>query len=346
MPEQHGPPWNQQPWTPGRGQRFRRGGLVALAVLVLVVAMLASLVAAIASGNAPSPVITVAVSAFVLIALALTGRWLWRTTRSVGALMDAADRVAQGDYATRVGTVPGRQLERLAGAFDQMTERLQTNEERRRELLADVAHELRTPLQAIRGSVEGMLDGLYPADAGHLRPVIERTELMARLLDDLRTLSMAEAGVLTLHLETVDPIAAARGAIESVRPLADHGDVTLAVDGEGTPPATIEADPVRLDEVLTNLLTNAIQHTPAGGRVTVTVGDGPNGGVTFTIDDSGPGIPADQLPVVFERFVTTADTGGRGLGLAIARRLVEAHGGTVDAAAAPTGGTRIRFRLP
>ena len=103
---------------------------------------------------------------------------------------------------------------------------------------------------------------------------------------------------------------------------------------------------MRLDEVLTNLLTNAIRHTPAGGRVVVTVGRGPSGGAAFTIDDSGPGIPAEQLPVVFERFVTTADTGGTGLGLAIARRLVEAHGGTIDAGATPTGGTRIRFQLP
>ena len=116
-----------------------------------------------------------------------------------------------------------------------MTERLATNEERRRELLADVAHELRTPLQAIHGSVEGILDGLYPADAEHLRPVTERTELMARLLDDLRTLSMAEAGVLTLHRETVDPIAAARGAIESVRPAADRGDVRSSSKTESPP---------------------------------------------------------------------------------------------------------------
>jgi len=317
-----------------------------LTVLVLVVAMLASLVAAVASGNAPSPAITVAVSAFVLIVLGLTARWLWRTTRSVGALMDAADRVAQGDYDTRVGTVPARQLQRLAGAFDEMTERLETSEERRRELLADVTHELRTPLQAIRGSIEGMIDGLYPADAEHLRPVIERTELMARLLDDLRTLSMAEAGVLTLHRETVDPVVAARDAADAMRPLADRGGVAVTVGGEGSPPETIEADPVRLDEVLTNLLTNAIQHSPAGGRVAVTVGGGPDGGTIFTIDDSGSGIPVDQLPVVFERFVTTADTGGTGLGLAIARRLVEAHGGTIDASVAPTGGTRIRFRLP
>ena len=316
-----------------------------LAVLVLVVAMLASLVAAIASGNAPSPAITVAVSAFVLIALGGAARWLWRTTRSVGALMDAADRVAQGDYATRVGPIPSRQLHRLAGAFDQMAERLETNEERRRELLADVAHELRTPLQAIRGSIEGMIDGLYPADAEHLRPVIERTELMARLLDDLRTLSMAEAGVLTLHREPVDPVAAVRGSVEAMRPHADRGSVTLVVEDDGST-ATIDADPVRLDEVLTNLLTNAIQHTPADGRVVVTVSDGSEGGATFTIDDSGSGIPVDQLPVVFERFVTTADAGGTGLGLAIARRLVEAHGGTIDAAAAAAGGTRIRFRLP
>ena len=140
-----------------------------------------------------------------MVGLILSARVLWRSASSIGVLMDAADRVAGGDYATRVGAVPSRPLGRLTAAFDQMTERLETNERRRRELLADVAHELRNPLQVIRGSLEGMLDGLYPADEDRLRPLLEETEVMSRLLEDLRTLSMAEAGVLRLERETVDP---------------------------------------------------------------------------------------------------------------------------------------------
>ena len=350
MPDQHGhKPWGggPPPWVrEGRfdaGRRFRRGVLGVFLVVVLLVAGLASIVGSLASGTHPKPLITITIAALVLIGLIVTARWLWRSGRSIGALMDAADRVAGGDYATRVGEVPGRPYQRLAGAFDEMTTRLQTNEERRRELLADVAHELRTPLQAVRGATEGMLDGLYPADAEHLRPVLERTDVMARLLDDLRTLSMAEAGVLELHRETVDPRAAVEDSVAAIRSTSDG--VTIDVVDEDAP-ATIEADPVRLEEILTNLLANAARFTPSGGRVAVTISaDGP-GGARFVVDDTGPGIPADQLDHVFDRFVRSADRGGTGLGLAIAKRLVEAHGGTIDAGAAPGGGTRMRFDIP
>jgi two-component system sensor histidine kinase BaeS len=354
MPEQQwrgGPPWGDgpPPWVGrsgfgGPGRRFRRGAFVAFLLLVLFVSALASIVASVATGRHPAPGITIAIAAVVLFGLVGSARWLWRSTRSIGALMDAADRVAGGDYATRVGQVPGRPFQRLAGSFDQMAERLQTNEERRRELLADVAHELRTPLQAIRGSVEGMLDGLYPTDPDHLRPVIERTDVMARLLDDLRTLSMAEAGVLELHREPVDPHAAAEDAAQALRAAADGSGVTLEVSADGAPP-TIEVDPVRLAEVLDNLLANALRYTPSGGRITIRAASADGAGAAFEVDDTGPGIPADQLPFVFDRFVRSADRGGTGLGLAIAKRLVEAHGGMITAGPAPGGGTRVRFEI-
>jgi two-component system sensor histidine kinase BaeS len=327
------------------GRRFRRGVLGVFLLVVLLVAALASVVASLASGTHPKPFFTIAIAALVLIGLIVTARWLWRSARSIGSLMDAADRVADGDYTTRVGEVPGRPYQRLAGAFDEMTSRLQTNEERRRELLADVAHELRTPLQAIRGATEGMLDGLYPLDAEHLRPVIERTDVMARLLDDLRTLSMAEAGVLELHRETVDPRGAAEDAAKALRADADEAGVTIDVVDQGAP-ATIEADPVRLAEILSNLLANAARYTPDGGRVTVAIAANGTSGARFTVDDTGPGISVDRLPYVFDRFVRSADRGGTGLGLAIAKRLVEAHGGTIEAGATPGGGTRMRFDIP
>jgi two-component system sensor histidine kinase BaeS len=352
MPER--PPWGDgpPPWAGGGGfrhgpgRRFRRGVFAALLMIVLLVAVLARLVTWIVGGNPPAPGVTILVSAAVLVGLVLTARWLWRSGRSIGALMDAADRVAAGDYTTRVGEVPARQLGELAGAFDQMTEHLETNEERRRELLADVAHELRTPLQAIRGSVEAMLDGLDPPDEAHLRPVLDRTELMARLLDDLRTLSMAEAGVLALHRETMDPRAVAHDAARAFTTVAADGRVTLDVDAAADTPATIEADPVRVQEVLTNLLANAIRHTPRDGRVTLRVGPAVPAGASFEVRDTGPGISAAQLPTVFDRFVTSADAGGTGLGLAIAKRLVEAHGGMIAASAPPEGGTLVRFEIP
>ncbi len=352
MPDRHGPPWGEgpPPWVgrggfgPPSGQRFRRGAFFALILLVLLVSALATIVTRIAGGQPPHRGVTVLITVVVLLGIFAIARWLWRGARSVGALMDAADRVAGGDYTTRVGEVPAGQLDRLAASFDQMTEGLQTNEQRRRELLADVAHELRTPLQAIRGSVEGMLDGLYPADADHLRPVLERTELMVRLLDDLRTLSMAEAGVLELHRESVDPRAIAEDSAKAFRESADRRSVSLGVAVSPDAPATIEADPVRLDEIVANLLTNAVRH--AEREVVIRVEpDGPRG-ISFEVEDDGPGIPPDQLPNVFDRFVTSADARGTGLGLAIAKRLVEAHGGTIEATSPPTGGTRVRFRIP
>jgi signal transduction histidine kinase len=228
-----------------------------------------------------------------------------------------------------------------------MAESLETNEERRRELLADVAHELRTPLQVIRGTVEGMLDGVYPTDPDRLRPLLEETVVMARLLDDLRTLSMAEGGVLVLFRETVDPRAIADDAIQAFRSMADEAGVTLRTEHAADTPAQIEADPVRLTEILMNLVANAVRHTPGAGRVTLRVSRaGDADAALFDVEDSGSGIPADQLPFVFDRFVASADTGGTGLGLAIAKRLVEAHGGTIEASSPAGGGTSVRFFIP
>jgi signal transduction histidine kinase len=312
---------------------------------VLLVAAVASVTASIVAGHAPAPWITVTVAALVVMGLILSARWLWRSARSVGALMDAADRVADGDYATRLAEAPSRQFRRLTDGFNQMTERLQTNEQRRRELLADVAHELRTPLQVIRGSVEGMLDGLYPVEPSRLGPLLDETDLMARLLDDLRTLSMAEAGVLQLHRETVDPRAIVENAVAMFRPLAQSSGISLE-SVVGGAPATIEADGVRLSEVLANILTNAVRHTPAGGSVTVNVRSARSEGVRFEVEDTGPGIAAAELPYVFDRFVTSAGAGGTGLGLAIAKRLVELHGGAIEADARDGGGTRISFDIP
>ena len=341
-----GPAWSgQRGFGPGPGRRFRRGALVALLLMVLLVAALATVVASAATGNAPAPWITVLVAAAVTAGLVASARWLWRNARSVGALMDAADRVAGGDYTARVDDPGSRQLGRLTDAFNEMAGRLQTNEERRRELLADVAHELRTPLQVITGLVEGMQDGLYPSDPEHLRTLIDETIVMARLLDDLRTLSMAEAGVLPLHREPLDPRALARDAVQAFQAMADRGAVSVTTEHAPDAPEQIEADPVRLAEVLANVLTNAVRHTPSGGSVAVRVG-ATGTGARFDIEDSGPGIPPDQLPFVFDRFVTSADAGGTGLGLAIAKRLVEAHGGTIEAVAPAAGGTTIRIVVP
>ena len=350
MTEHHGPPWRDGPWSgpgfrAGSGRRFRRGALLGLLFIVLLVAGLATLVASAIAGNAPAPWITAIVAALVVVGPIVGGRWVLRSAHAIGDLMDAADRVAGGDYATRVDSPRVRQFRRLTGAFNEMTERLETNEERRRELLADVAHELRSPLQVIQGTVEGMLDGLYPAEPERLRPLLDETIVMARLLDDLRTLSMAEAGVLPLHRETVDPRGVADDTVQAFRSMAEEANVTLEAERTADAPTQLDADPVRLAEVLANLVTNAVRHTPRGGHVTVSVSSSADG-AAFEVHDTGRGIPAAQLPIVFDRFVTSADAGGTGLGLAIAKRLVEAHGGTIEARSPAGEGTTIRFVIP
>jgi signal transduction histidine kinase len=279
----------------------------------------------------------------VLVAL-LAGRAVRRMAAPIGDVMEAADRVAGGDYSARVQARGPEEVRRLAHSFNQMTERLEANEAQRRALLADVAHELRTPLSVIRGSLEGVLDGVYPADEAHLGPVLEETVVMARLLDDLQTLSTAEAGVLRLHRERVDPAALAQDAVAAFQARAGSAGVTLDCrPAAGVP--ELEVDPVRVGEVLANLLANAIRHTPRGGSVTVTVDPAP-AGVAFAVTDTGPGIDPRDLPHVFDRFVKSADSGGAGLGLAIARSLVQAHGGQIAAESTPGRGTTMRFVLP
>ena len=340
------PPWGARPWGGGGfgpGRRFRRGALAVLTVMVLLIAALSWLVASVVAGNAPHLWVFVVVTIVVLVGLAAVARWLWRYTRAVGGLMDAADRVAAGEYDTRIDLSTSGQLRRLGVAFNEMTERLETNERRRRELLADMAHEVRTPLQVIRGSLEGMLDGLYGAEPERLRTMLDETELMARLLDDLRTLSMAEEGVLPLHREQVDMRILAEDAIRSLEQAGNDKSVTVALEAPDHAP--LDADPVRLAEVLQNLLSNAIRHTPPGGRVLVRVSS-TKSGVHTEVRDTGPGIDAELLPHVFDRFVRSADTGGMGLGLAIAKRLVEAHGGTIEATQPSDGGTSIAFTVP
>jgi two-component system sensor histidine kinase BaeS len=286
----------------------------------------------------------------ILLALTLFGlaRTIRRMAAPIGDVMEAADRFAAGDHTARVDPRGPREVRSLGRAFNAMAERLQANEEQRRNLLADVTHELRTPLSVIRGNAEGLVDGLYPADEAHLAPIVEETDVMARLLDDLSLLSTAEAGTLSLYREPVAPADLVGEAVGAFRAAADEAGVRL--DGRAAEDLPeLDVDPVRIREVLSNLIGNALHHTPAGGAVTVTAVAGEAAGrpvVEFRVIDTGSGIAADELSFVFERFRKSAGSGGAGLGLAISRYLVEAHGGTIDAESELGRGTTIRFALP
>jgi signal transduction histidine kinase len=334
-------------------RHFVRRMWFALLVLFGVVFVASGLAVALLSGalglgDDRGLVLPAAIVALVLVVAAggVVARMVRRLAGPVGDVMEAADRVAAGDYTVRVTERGPGDVRRLARAFNAMTSRLEANERQRRSLLADIAHELRTPLSVIQGNVEGVLDELYPADRAHLEPVLEETRVMARLLDDLRTLSTAESGALRLDRRLSSPGDLVRDAVAAFAPRAGAESVTLTADlRTGLP--TVDVDPVRIGEVLSNLLHNALRHTPRGGSVTVAAATLDGGdAVEFTVEDSGPGIPDDVLPHVFDRFVKTADTGGAGLGLAIARGLVEAHGGHISVANRDGGGTVIRFRLP
>jgi two-component system OmpR family sensor kinase len=228
-----------------------------------------------------------------------------------------------------------------------MAERLQAHHERRQNMLADVSHELRTPITVIQGNVEGILDGMYPADEARLRSILEETQILSRLVDDLRTMALAESGSLQLQHEPVELASLIRDVVSGFEIQANEKGIKLGLDLPDVEPANV--DPVRVREILTNLLSNAVRYTPAGGEVKAGVSESRIGGersVTLYVQDSGPGIVASDLPHIFDRFYKSSDSGGMGLGLSIAKYLVEAHGGKIWAESEAGKGTRISFSLP
>jgi signal transduction histidine kinase len=278
------------------------------------------------------------------------GRALRRLAISVDDLMEAAERVAAGDYTAHVTEQGPREMRALARSFNTMAARLQQISEQRRNMLADVTHELRTPLTVIQGNLEGLLDGIYPADEAHLAPILEETHVLARQIDDLRTLALAESGALRLQKEPTDMAILLNETIASYRAQAEAAGVRLQLElpGDGEMPL-VEIDPARIREVLTNLIFNALRYTPAGGEVRVRgLAPAPNtpAGVTIGVSDTGPGIAPEVLPHIFDRFYKSADSGGMGLGLAIAKNLVTAHGGEISAQSQLGHGTTIQFSLP
>lgn len=285
---------------------------------------------------------------FALIPLLLSAwfvfRLLKRTAAPVSELMEATGRLAEGDYTARVRPYGSPEVRQLATAFNALAERLECDETQRRTLIADVTHELRTPLSVIRGAAEGIADGVYPGDGAHVAPIVDGVEVIARLVDDLATLSSAEAGQLTLHREEITPRELVEGAITPLRPRFEAARVALSNDVADSLPG-VEVDVFRLRQVLSNILTNALRHTPGGGSVTVSAAHDA-AGLTLRVADTGTGIPADQLPHVFERFSKAPDSEGSGLGLAIARSLVQAHGGSIRAESEAGQGTTIVITLP
>ena len=288
-----------------------------------------------------------------LIALVLGAVLAFQITAPLRQLKKAAAAIAQGDLSQRVHIRSRDELGDLGQTFNQMAESLSTAEIQRQHLAADVAHELRTPLAAIQGTLEGMQDGVLPLDEEQVAALHAETSLLNRLVGDLRLLSLAEAGQLKLEIEEGDPGPVLRQIVERARAQANLKNIQLETAiPDGLPVIRMDAD--RVTQVLNNLLNNALRHTPEGGQVRVTAAFEPRQAeLSIAVEDSGPGIAAQDLPFVFDRFYRadpsrTRASGGSGLGLAIVKQLVAAHGGKVQAESPIQDGhgTRIIFSLP
>jgi len=284
----------------------------------------------------------------VSLASVLLGiRTFRRTALPFGDFVEAVGRITDGDFSVRMAERGSGELQQLAKQFNSMAERLQISDEQRRNLLAEVTHELRTPITVIQGNLEGILDGIYPADQARIETVLEETQVLSRLIDDLRTLSLAESGGLKLEIEPTDIGDLIKDVLDSFHAQADQAKVNLVMDVEPGLPA-VDVDPTRIREVIANLLSNALRYTPEGGNVTLGAGlsGGQSSSLRIFVQDTGSGISPEDLPYIFDRFYKSGESHGTGLGLAIARSLVAAHGGEIQAESQEEVGTKITIYLP
>lgn len=283
--------------------------------------------------------------AAVLLTLVLSRRIL----KPVEALTAAARRMEKGDLSQRVEVQSADEIGELAQAFNSMADGLTRLEQLRRNMVTDVAHELRTPLSNIRGYLEALRDGVIEPNAEVIESLYEEAMLLSRLVDDLRELALAEAGQLRLERHPVAPADVVDRAVEAARAQASARGIALRADLPADLPL-ISVDPQRIGQVLGNLLSNALTHTPSGGEITVAARARASE-VEISVRDTGEGIPPEHLPYIFERFYRadrsrSRATGGTGLGLSIAKQLVEAHGGRISVASQLGKGTTFTFTLP
>lgn len=346
-PSRPGPPWSHDrpgppSWGPG-AYVFR--WVIGLIIMLFLLGPLLGFLFSGAFGAFQGPrrfvFLGLALLAVVGIILFVRSRFS-RTWAPVGQLIDATRRLGEGEAGVRIPISQPGPFAAVSGSFNRMAARLEEEDERRRRLLADLGHELRTPLTVIRGEIEAVIDGLH--DPSQLSNVIDEVELMERLLEDLRILTLAEAGRLLLHRESTDLQGLVEDVLTSFATPMEARNVTPVVLVD---PAIgeIEVDPYRLRQVLSNLASNALNQMPDGGTLEVTASH-ERDRARIEMADTGPGIPPDRLEQVFERFVRSSDSTGSGLGLSIARDLVEAHGGTIAAANRPEGGAVFKIELP
>jgi two-component system sensor histidine kinase BaeS len=296
----------------------------------------------------PGPVIGIA-GLVALLAVAGTILISRRVLRPIGTLTAASQRLGEGDLGLRVPVAGRDELAELARSFNRMADSLQRGEERQRRLVADVAHELRTPLANLRGYLEALKDGVLPANPELFASLHEEAVLQQRIVDDLQDLALAEAGALAYHRTQVDLAELLETCRVAQQAVADAAGVALRLCAPE--PVIVQADPDRLRQVIGNLVANALRATPAGGSVTLSAAGPVAGWATVVVRDTGVGIAAADLPYVFDRFwrADTArgrSTGGSGLGLAIARQIITDHGGRISVESEQGTGTAVDIALP
>ena len=268
----------------------------------------------------------------------------------IKSLSETAQHLGRGDFSRRAPTEGSSELRQLALAFNSMAANLEDAEQQRRNLMADVAHELRTPVSNIQGYLEAVKDGLLQPDEDTIETIHGQVIHLGHLVEDLRLLAQAEAGALKLHRIPGRMSDVLRGCVDAVRPRAEAKGIRVSLEAGDAMP-NIEMDATRISQVVNNLLENAIIHTPEGGSVAVNAGVAGDGMVRVAVADTGRGIPPQDLDRVFDRFFRSDPsrsraTGGAGLGLTIARQLVEVHGGTIHVENVVPSGARFVFELP
>ena len=292
--------------------------------------------------------VTIAAVAVAILA-GVVAFWLSRRiVEPVRRLEGAAHAMEAGDYGQRVQLEGSDEIALLGRAFNGMAEAIERNENLRKQMTSDVAHELRSPLNNLTGYLEAIADGVVQPDEGTISSLRDEAGLLVRLVADLEQISLVDAGRQVLHVRPLRFANVVTSAVAVMQPRAASRGITIVCDAQT--PVEVDADPDRLAQVVRNLLENAITHTPAGGVIRVQVAS-IDDRVVLTVTDSGPGIPEEHLPYIFERFYRadpsrTRATGGAGLGLAIVEQLVRVHGGTVSATNGEGGGARLMVSLP
>jgi signal transduction histidine kinase len=285
----------------------------------------------------------------VVIGILLISVLLRRTLRPVRALTSAAERLGDGDLSQRVPVSGHSEMGELSKTFNSMANGLEKAEEQRRNLMADIAHELRTPLFNAQGYLEAMRDGTFKPDMNNIDVVYQQVKQLTALVEDVRLLALAESQALQLNIRPYPVKEVIERCAESFQPQASLKGITLGTEIAADIPDT-SFDKTRIEQVISNLLQNAIFHTPSGGQITIKAQMTADNRLSVTVGDTGPGIQEDDLAFVFDRFYKadrsrSADTGGSGLGLAIAKELVEAHGGVIYAESEVGKGSRFTFEL-